>query len=343
MQVRCPISGIGFTIFDGFQCEVTAPHPILSLSTAQLLEQIYPIFKNGALDSDTLHVFGISLLGRLPLENTPTVQARDSSYYHEFWETVIPKLIPLCRRLEGKSFKDLPTIRVTTETLSHLPYWIDELHEALSYASLPISDEARRLNREGYKSQLLNSQLELGSVPVASWSQEEKDSLVLRGIRGSVLSPKESAAFPTLIAEWADKETKFPVTTITLPGGKRTTQKAIWQGIINKAVRAGSSYLELIGGDFGLEDIQELEAHLLCSLGSSSIQSKFLFEKLAEAVEVITEFSTPIPVPSKKVESQPVSAAESTELYQMNHQPGERVLSLKEKLAIKLAKVRMSK
>ena len=189
----------------------------------------------------------------------------------EFWETQIPKLIPLVKRLDGKSFKDLPTIHANLSTLSHLPYWIDELHDALTYVSMPISDEARRLNREGYKSSLLNEKLDLGSVPISSWTQEEKDSLILRAIRGSVLSAKESAAFPQLISDWADTETKFPTTLVYMKEGKRSTVKAIWKAIITKSIKEGTGYLDLVSGEFTLDDVQELEAHLLCGLSIPSI------------------------------------------------------------------------
>lgn len=343
MQAICPISGVKYGII-GIPTNITAPHPLLYISAEELLSKIYPVFKDGLLDPDTLHVFGIALIVKLPIEGKVSLAASDTTNFSEFWESQIPKLIPLCKRLDGKSFNDLPTIRVTIETLPHLPYWIDELHAALTYASMPISDEARRLNREGYKSSLLNAELDLASIPVSSWSQEEKDSLILRAIRGSQLSGKETTAFPQLIADWADKETQFPVTNVTLKDGKRTTIKAVWQNLITKSVRAGSSYLDLIGGEFSLDDIQELEAHLLCGLRSSSMQSKFLFEKLAEAGEVIAEFTGQNIIQSKPVSEPSIEKKEeSNELYQMNHQPGERVLSLKEKLAIKLANARMKK
>ena len=168
MHIRCPISGVTLITADSISATVTAPHPMLSTSTQDLISSIYPIFKEGNLNHDSLHVFGISLLSKLPLASSPSLSISDTGFIREFWETQIPKLVPLVKRLDGKSFKNLPTIHANLSTLSHLPYWIDELHDALTYASMPISDEARRLNREGYKSSLLNSQLELGSVPISS-------------------------------------------------------------------------------------------------------------------------------------------------------------------------------
>jgi hypothetical protein len=354
MQAICPISGVQYQItgYTPIQGTVSAPHPLLSVQTKELLSVVYPSFSEGILDSDTLHVFGIALISKLPTEGSVRIPASSNGpRYDEFWNSQIPKLIPLCRRLDGKSFKDLPTVRVTIESLPHLPYWIDELHDALNAASMPISDEARRLNREGYKNSFLNETLGLGEVPVASWSQEEKDSLVLRGIRGSMLSPKETTAFPQLIAEWADKETKFPSSALTLKDGKRTTIRTVWISIITKAVRAGSSYLDLLGGEFGIDDIQELESHLLTGLRGSSLQSKFLFEKLSEAEEVLAEFTTPaISLNIDRTESHSASSMPAgPDRIELSSDPDSRavpagrVLSLKEKLAIKLANVRKNK
>lgn len=355
MHIRCPISGVVSVLFDKVTATITAPHPMLSISTTELLSEIYPAYKNGLLTPDTIHVFGISLIQKLPIEGTISLVTSNTEQYQPFWESQIPKLIPLCRRLDGRGFKNLPTIRVTIESLPHLPYWIDELHDALTYASLPISEEARRLNREAYKSSFLNEKLNLGEVPVTSWSEEEKDSLILRAIRGSVLTTKEQLAFPQLIADWADKETKFPLTSIRLKDGKKTTQKSIWQNIITKSIRAGSSYLDLISGEFTLDDIQDLEAHLLCGLRGSSIQSKFLFEKLKEATEILEEFTgagkgnatqlNATITSSELPKTENFHHREPSELYQMNPETGEKVrnLSLKEKLAIKLANARMKK
>lgn len=140
-----------------------------------------------------------------------------------------------------------------------------------------------------------------------------------------------------------------------LKGGKRSTIKAVWQTIITKAIKEGTGYLDLVSGEFTLDDVQELEAHLLCGLKSSSIQSKFLFEKLKEAGEIIAEFSgagnagnvgqlgqlgqtenpgesLPAPAPVEKEK-----ATEPTEIYQT------RSLSTRESLAIKLAKLRMKR
>jgi hypothetical protein len=365
MQVRCPISGVIYRIFDQTVIELTHPHPLLSTfaDIKVLEEQVYPLFKAGNLSCDYLHLFGIALLQKLPLAGPVSLASQNTYTFEDFWNKLIPKLMPLCRRLHNKTFKDLPTINANLETLSYLPYWIDELHEALNYATLPISDEARRLNRESYKSSLLNESLDLSNVPVSSWTKEEKDALILRGIRGSQLTAKESSAFPQLIADWADAETKFPVTAVRLAEGKRTTTKAVWQGLITRAVKAGSSYLDLVSSEFTLEDIQDLEAHLLAGLKSSSMQSKFLFEKLAEATEILEEFSGVPKVSSVKTKvveagqgsildlSLDLELEESSELatktkdtpkeiYNTNHQPGERTLSLKEMLAIKLAKAK---
>ena len=315
---------------------------MLYITTDELISTLYPLHKNGLLDSDTIHVFATALLCKLPHDTQPVLAINNTALFHDFWLAHIPRIVSLVTRLDGKSFSGLPKLNITVETLSNLPYWIDDLHSALKAASIPISEEAKRLNRESYKSAFLNEKLALGEVPIASLSVDEKESLITRAIRGSVLSPKEQAAFPQLIADWADKETQFPLTTVRLKNGNRTTTKAVWQTIITKSIKAGNSYLDLISSEFGIEDIQDLESHLLCGLGSSSNKSKFLFGKLAEAIEVISEFTLPIvpvQVSTRLVESQ--------ERYEIStgtvQAPTDRVLSSKEKLAIKLAKLRMKR
>ena len=85
MHIRCPISGILYSISlsSSIQadCTISAPHPMLSTSTQDLISSIYPIFKEGNLNHDSLHVFGISLLSKLPLSVT------EFALFYRDWET----------------------------------------------------------------------------------------------------------------------------------------------------------------------------------------------------------------------------------------------------------------
>ena len=85
MHIRCPISGILYSVSISSilpnipniptDCTISAPHPMLSTSTQDLVSNIYPVFKEGNLNHDSLHVFGISLLSKLPLASSPSLSA----------------------------------------------------------------------------------------------------------------------------------------------------------------------------------------------------------------------------------------------------------------------------
>ena len=80
MHIRCPISGVTLITADSISATVTAPHPMLSTSTQDLISSIYPIFKEGNLNHDSLHVFGISLLSKLPLASSPSLSVSDTGF-----------------------------------------------------------------------------------------------------------------------------------------------------------------------------------------------------------------------------------------------------------------------
>lgn len=332
MLIQCPVSGTMHDTKDGVAATVTAPHYLLTDSIP--FSELEALVANhlGTLTPDLLHTLGIALLLKLPLETEPELATSQPERLSNFWLLNIPRMLPISRTLAAKTFNGLPTLRVTFETLPHLPHWLEELKTQLAYLRAPISEEAKRRNRESYKSSLLDDLLGgTGTAPVQTWSKEEKQSLMIRAIKGSPLTPKEQTAFPQLLADWADSEAPFPLATVRLASGKKTTTKGVWQSLITKAIREGSSYIDLISGEFTLDDLEDLEAHLLAGLGSSSLQSSYLFRKLAEAREVIAEF-TQIPAPA--------APAQPAELYSLPSPQPQGNLSIKERLAIKLANAR---
>ena len=342
MKVTCPISGLTYSVPSGFKGTHKHPHPLLSESTSvsYLISSYLEPWSEGLLGEEDTHLLGLAFLLKLPIATIPSLPATSCKTLAPFWAKYLERLAKLAARLDGKDFKQLPKLAVTTETLSNLPHWIDTLYTEVSLAYSPISEEAKKRNNSRYRT---------ASEDSGTYSPEEIDSIILRGLKKSPLSAKESRAFPKLIANWACNVGEFPTAFVTLETGKKLVIADLWKDIIEKAFSKEGT-LDILGGDVTLADAEELLEYCYCEIPAGSTHATCLFKKLEEVREILEEFRAggkPQVIKAEKFEGSEddllalLAGADSGSLLQSQADKSlEETLSPSQKLAIKMAAMR---
>lgn len=227
------------------------------------------------------------------------------------------------------------------DTLDCLPHWIDTLHTEVSLAFSPISEEAKKRNSLQYR---------MAAESKGTYSQEEVDSIVMRGLKGGLLSPKEARTFPQLMAQWACNVGEFPTAYVTLEDGRKIVIAQLWKDIIEKAFSKDGIY-EVLSGDVTLADAEELLEYCYIEIPVGSLHASVLFKKLEEVREVLEEFRSgpkkPVLKPAEFLgtEDELLSLlADESKAPQSNpHQGSGETLSPSQKLAIRMNAIRSAK
>jgi hypothetical protein len=288
------------------------------------------------MNEEDTHLLGLALLLKLPLSGTPTLPASSCNALAPFWNKYLERLAKLAVKLDGKDFKQLPKLAVTSDSLPNLPHWIDTLHTEVSLAFSPISEEARKRNNSRYRS---------NTDDRGVYSPEEVDSIIIRGLKKSPLSAKESRAFPRLIANWACNVGEFPTAYVTLEDGRKIVIAELWKDIIERAFSKDGA-LEILSGDVTLADADELLEYCYCEIPAGSTHATFLFKKLEEVKEILEEFRSGTRAPVLRAEKFEGSEEDLLSLLAGESSPTQPIqaegetLSPSQKLAIKMAAMR---
>lgn len=284
MKATCPISGIKYHITNPVRGHATHPHPMLSstISIQQLTEWYYVDWATGDLPPTETHLLGCALLVRLPIKSIglPVMTEDKLDKWDKFWSTNLEKLARLAVRLDKKETRlaNLPQLVVDSDSLALLPEWLKDLESEINYRASPVSEKAKELNRGSYK-HLVESG---ASGAVKLLDAEELDELILRAMRGSILSKNEAKALPVIVSDWARKVTDFP-----------DHSKMLYQRIIQTIFATDAINLVLMS-DIKLEQVKALQDHLLMNTPAHAVGTKhstILMDKLAEFIPVFEMFS----------------------------------------------------
>lgn len=362
MKVTCPISGIPYMVSLPIKGTSIHPHPILSqsISASQLSRTYLEAWSAGTLSTEEIHLLGVALVLKLPVEGTPEFPKSPAECYLPFWSKYLERLAKLAIKLEGKETTLLPKLRITPDSLPHLPHWIDTLHTEVSVLFSPISEEAKKRNRDSYRTFLISSD---SASAKGTYDQADIDSIITRGLKGSLLKGKESKDFPHLMAVWASNVGQFPTAYVTLEDGRKLTIDKHWRDIIAKTFMKDGIY-EVLGGDITLADVDELLEYCYDEIPVGTLHASCLFKKLEEVREVLEEFrgggakparqrfekykgdenelllllqDSPTESGSGSGEARPIQKSPPAQTS-----PSEPQLSITQKLAIKLAEHRKS-
>lgn len=310
LELTCKLSGLTF-IADGVphSQEIgfipTSIHPILSLQEPEVRK----IYNAMQLDTQTTpaqrHLVGTYYLSKLPLESwdVPLLSLADLETFDTFWARNLEKLVTLvakthCFSRDSLPIRRLPKFHITKtrkgeerSSVFNLGEWIKAAELALTELSGGTSEEARKRNREFNAK--INENVYL--------SDAHKSEIISRGLRGSLLTKKESSVFSELIASWAARAGEFPSDNIKLPSGKRTTIRQHWINILQLAFQPnGTGMLDLLTDDVTMGDIDELLEHCTCNIPNDTTHAILFFKELGQLASALEEYK----MPAKKTTAQ---------------------------------------
>lgn len=290
MISKCPLSGVRHETpsFGSLSFPlISTPHPIFAAQTGKIIGKLLPAFESGALSFEESHLFGTFLISKLPVDTWgfPLLDFGNEFHWTQLWATHIQELCGIVLRLEGKKPKNLLSFAITeTESpLSNLKEWIQSAHYSINEFYSPITSEAQKRNKE-FRANLGDEQFS---------SEEQCNRVIEKGLRGSLLSPREKDKFPELVANWAAKVGDFPNSFFRNELGTRQTVKEFWKGIIRNAFMLGDSgkgYANILTSEVKIADLEELIEHCAENIPHSTLQSKALYEQLGKLRDVIQEF-----------------------------------------------------
>jgi len=286
MKVVCPISGIQYTLTNPLRGHTVHPHPMLasSITCANLADWYLADWTKGDLPQVETHLLGCAYLLKLPVESIglPVMDYDKLAKWDGFWSSSLEKLAKIATKLEGKGkvFKSLPRLVVTLDTISALPEWLKDLENEIAYASQPISDKAKELNKASYK-----SNTEATNNPSKYLAEDQIDQVVRRALTGSPLTSNETKALPVILSDWALKVTQFP-----------ETHKMRFQRIIITIFNP--DYINmLLMSDIKLDQVKALEEHLMLNTPEHAVgtsHSSILMKRLEAVIPVLEDFSPSI-------------------------------------------------
>lgn len=345
MKVHCPISGISFDVPFPELGHATYPHPMLSMSAKDLTATYLETHMAQFMESELTHLLGLAYICKLPIVSLPSLESDSHVKLHAFWLKNMERLARLANSLEGsQAQKGMPKVRVSTDNLSNLEHWITDINSAWAARSMPISEQARKLNSQGHKSIIIESR-DTSRNP-SMYDKEEIDSLILRGLKGSPLNKKETKAFPELITKWVMNVAPFPTAKVRTPSGKLTTISQHWKDILETAFSKDGA-LDLLCEDVNVGDLEEILEHCYENIPiQCGTIASLLWKKLEDVKSILEDFRSPM-VPQPKPVKLPAFKGTTDDLLSLlEDTPSEKVetpsnmtgLSLQEKLALKLRK-----
>lgn len=313
MKVTCSLSGLTFTtsLLSTFaqskHSKAIIQHPIFSLSQTEVRELSYslPTFPVETNPSE-LHLIGTYFLSKLPIEHwtCPLLSTTyDLDYWHTFWLKHIEQLMAVAMRLDGKEWKRVCKFNISCDhgaPASNLKDWLTDANLVIAELTMPISEEARKKNRE-YNAVIHDT---------TYFSEGHCMEIIQRGLQGSLLSAKETKEYPSILAKWARRVGEFPVTRITLANGRKMALADFWEDVLVKGFKLdGTGLIDLLVSDITVGDVEEILEH--CSttiLQDNTVMASSFFKELGNLAEALHEFRNPVPSRMK------ISTSTSSEL-----------------------------
>lgn len=345
MKVHCPITGLSYEVFSEVEdLHASAPHPVLYSACKVLNASFLPTFAAQSLSSENTHLLGMAYLLKLPIVSVPSLESDAHQKLHTFWLTHMEKLAQLATTLEGKELgKHYPRVRVSTDNLANLKHWLEDLDVMWKSRSTPISEAAKKLNSQ--------SHISIQISPTRNTdAQKEIEALILKGLRGSMLTRKETAKFPEVITKWVMNVAPFPTAKLTLLDGKKTTISEHWQHMMELAFSKDGA-LDLLCENVTPGDLEELLEHCYENIPVEiGTMASLLWKKLEAVKAELEEFKASGTLPTKTAKTPKIPSFKGTneELLALLIDDEKEVtftkpatdtgLSLKEKLALKLKK-----
>lgn len=345
MKMKCPLSGVTYHSDDLLPGEVTHLHPMLSesISASYLTKTYLPMWAGDLLIPEQVHLLGIAYLLKLPLASIPSFPNVSHEVFEPFWDKHMERLAKLACKLEGKELIRLPRLRITPDTIDNLTHQLDDLWTETNILFSPMSEKAKKLNKLGYKN-FLDSENE--KVSTGLYDEDQINSIILRGMKGSPLSGKESKVFPDLVANWAARVGNFPLAYVTLESGKKVTVCQVWKDIIISAFSKDGIY-KVLEDNVTLADCEELLEYCYSEIPVGTLHASQLFKKLETVKEVLEEFRVSATPKFEK----PKFAGTETDLLSLladdsevkePPKPVDSPMSLSQRLAVRMNKVKKS-
>lgn len=343
MKVHCPVSGLSFSTDFPHWGHATYPHPMLSCSAQVLNADYLELFSAQQLSSELTHLLGLAYLLKLPLVSLTPMPSDAHETLHTFWLKHMERLARLATTLEGKPAPKRQTkIRVSLDNLNNLGAWIEEIEVSWSLRSAPITDAVRKLNSQAWNSVQISPARD-------SDRQQEIEALIMKGLRGSMLTRKEASKYPETITKWVMNVAPFPTAKIQLPDGRKTTISEHWQHILELAFSKDGA-LDLICENINAGDLEELLEHCYDQIPvETGTMTSLLWRKLEEVKTNLENYRNSGVMPSSpKAPKIPSFKGTSEELLALLIDDAEPVpqapkvadpsgLTLQQKLALKLA------
>jgi hypothetical protein len=318
MKVTCSLSGLQFetSLLPMFtqskHSKAIIQHPIFSMSQTEVREMTsqLPAFPMNLNDLGTtqeeLHLIGTYFLSQLPIEHwsCPLLTTSfDLDYWHTFWLKHIEQLMAVAMRLDGKSYKRVCKFNISTDhgaPAANLKDWLTDTNLVIAELTMPITEEARKLNRQ-YNAVITDT---------TYFSEGHCMEIIQRGLQGSLLSAKETKEYPSILAKWARRVGEFPTTRITLANGRKVALADFWEDLLVKGFKLdGTGLIDLLVSDITVGDVEEILEH--CSttiLRDNTVLASSFFKELGNLAEALHEFRNPVPSRMK------ISSSTSSEL-----------------------------
>ena len=284
--MKCSLSGLEYKV-SFLSGSVSAPHPIFSLSTKEVVAAFLPKFSALELSNEELHLFGCFLTSKLPLVSWdyPLLESDSLENWAGFWLKHVEKLAALLNRIEGKSLSYLAQFHVTLDvdgsSIRNLPEWIKAAHDIINERTMPITDEARKRNKEFRANLGENEYL----------SEHHCTEIIKKGLQGSLLTKKEEKLFPELLAKWAAQTGEFPHTKFQLPNGRKLSIYQHWINILTKAFQKdGLGLVDLLCEDVTPGDIEEILEHCVVNIPNDNSHAITFFRELGKLQSALEEF-----------------------------------------------------
>ncbi len=284
MKLTCPISGLSWTVSTPAAGETVHIHPMLSpaMYPHQLNETYLESFAAGKLTDTETYLLALAYITKLPCVELPALKSKHFPKYLPYFVKHMELFAELATKISGVTFADrLPKFRLSEENLGNLHDYLKDLRIAYFSRTVSIdSDAVRKLNKAAREAESFEN-------------DHSVQEIILRGLRGSPMRPKEHEKFAQAICNWLEKAAPFPTTTVTDGKGNRTTLAKLWRKILTLTFSSQGAYT-LLGTGIKAHDIELLSMHCVDYLDMGSVQAMEVIRNLNETAEVLKDFASPV-------------------------------------------------
>lgn len=275
MKLKCPISGVAWTVAQPLAGEGKAVHPMLSpcLSANYLSETYLPIWATGNMSLAEAHLLAMAFLLKLPLESTPELQVAHTHRLASTFTQSMQLLAKLAIKCETFSaLKSLPKFRFNPNEPATLKSYLETLDGAIKVATASITPEARQANR---LARLLTT--------------TDVDSILHRGLRGSPLTKRDRGTFQRGLLQFIERIKPFPTATILRKDGRKIPQCQVWRDLLTTIFEEAGIYA-IIGAGFTIDETEDLRDWLYDNIPNDTTHASAIFKAVNEALDLLEEF-----------------------------------------------------